>query len=302
MDDQQQQTIIEWRSVSHSFGKVKALDQLSLRIKQGELFGFLGPNGAGKTTALRIAVGLVRPNQGETFFNGTPSQRSESRRSMVYLPEEIRFSGAFRLGEWIRHQIGLRGGEKMGALEALDRLGLSSRIDSPVKGFSKGMKRRAALALIVACRPSIWILDEPTADLDVQGREMVENLLLDAKREGATIFLSSHILSDVERVCDRVGVIDKGRLIRTAEPAEMIPQPYLVDLTLQSKSERGEAELLAGGRPHFLSPEGRRIRIFVADRAEGESVTREMEERGVAVAQSTFRPASLRDAIGSILP
>lgn len=300
MTGTEEQGMIEWRSVSRSFGKVRALDELSLTVNRGELFGFLGPNGAGKTTALRIAVGLVRPHRGEVFLGGISSRRSECRRSAVYLPEEIRFSGAFRLGEWLRHQIGLRRGDKRRSADAIERLGLSSRIASPVKGFSKGMKRRAALALIVACRPSLWLLDEPTADLDVEGREMVENILLDAKREGATIFLSSHILSDVERVCDRVGVIHEGRLIRTAVPSEMIPQPFLVDITLGSAA--GDAEFLAGGRVHFLSPEGRRLRIFVTGREEGDVVVREMEERGVVVAQSTFRPASLRDAIGSILP
>ncbi len=292
--------MIEWQSVSKAFAGRTALDSLSLQVEPGEVFGFLGPNGAGKTTALRIAAGLVLPDRGKVLMGGIPAARPEARRSMVYLPEEIRFAGAFRLGEWLRYQVGLRGGVQDRVEKAAHRVGLSSRIDSPVSGFSKGMRRRAGLALLVACRPTLWLLDEPTADLDVEGRDLVENILLEAKGEGAAIFLSSHILSDVERVCDRVGVIDRGRLVKSATPAELLPEPFLVDITLSEVPE--DPARLAGGRQHLFTPEARRLRVFVPGREEGNAVVRGIEEGGIPVVQSTFRPASLRDAIRSILP
>ncbi len=290
---------IEWRSVSKRFGARRALDGLTVSVGRGELFGFLGPNGAGKTTALRIVTGLVRPDDGEALLDGIVVSRPESRRRVVYLPEEIRFAAGVRLDEWLTHQVALRGRGEERIAPALERVGLHRHAPARADSLSKGMRRRAALALLLAVSPSIWLLDEPTADLDVEGRDLVEEILLEGKGKGATIFFSSHILSDVERVCDRVGVIDGGKLVRSAPPASFLPEPFLVELTLERLPE--DAASFAAGRTFLLNTPARRLRVFVATRAEGEAVAGRLEEGGYAVARSTFRPASLRDAIGSLL-
>ncbi|MFH1681764.1 MAG: ABC transporter ATP-binding protein [Candidatus Eisenbacteria bacterium] len=290
---------IVWRSVSKTYGALPALVDLDLAIEEGEVFGFLGPNGAGKTTAIRVATGLVRPDRGEVLLAGVPSSRPESRRRVGYLPEDLLFPAGIRLGEWVRLQLALRGAEESRVPAAASRAGLSNRMDGELVSFSKGMRRRAGLLLLLALDPAIWLLDEPTADLDIAGREMIENAILEAKGRGATIFLSSHILSEVERVCDRVGVIERGKLARTARPADLLPAPFLVDLILVELPP--EAAPLLGGRPHVMNRDSRRLRVFVGGREEGNDVVRLLEERGYPPRETVFRPASLRDALGEVV-
>ncbi len=289
---------LSWRGVTKRYGAVRALDGLDLEVERGEVFGFLGPNGAGKSTAIKIAVGLVLPDRGEAAFSGIPASRPESRAGVGYLPEETGFPARFRLGEWVRHQLALRSCDDARVAAAAERVGLEGRMDGALSGFSKGMKRRAAFLFLIAFDPEIWLLDEPTADLDVPGREMVENVILEARERDRTFFISSHILSEVERVCDRVGIIGKGRLEKTAKPAELLPAPFLVDLTLPVLF--GDPGALLAGRPYVLNAESRRLRVFVADRSEGDEVIRAIEAGSGDPAQTLFRPASLRDAMGEV--
>lgn len=290
--------VLAWRGVSKRFGSVRALADLDLEIGAGEVFGFLGPNGAGKSTAIKIAAGLLRADAGDVFLRGVSSARPESRVRVGYLPEDIRFPKGFRLGEWLNVQVRLRGADPARIAPAVERTGLAGRSDADLGGFSKGMRRRAALTLLLAVDPEVWLLDEPTADLDVAGRELVENVIVEARSRGAAFFLSSHILSEVERVCDRVGIIGAGRLEKTARPADLLPAPFLVDLTFAVLPD--VAALPLGGRPRVWSPEARRLRVFVKDREEGNAVAEALEAAGYAPAQSLFRPASLRDALGEV--
>ncbi|MFH1278393.1 MAG: ABC transporter ATP-binding protein [Candidatus Eisenbacteria bacterium] len=289
---------IAWRGVSKRYGAVQALDDLGLEIAPGEVFGFLGPNGAGKSTAIKIAAGLARPDGGEVLLRGVPAARPESRVGVGYLPEDLRFPKGFRLGEWLRVQTDLRGADPGRIGRMAERTGLSGRLKDDLAGFSKGMRRRAALTLLLVQDPEVWLLDEPTADLDVAGREMVENIVFEARSRGAAFFLSSHILSEVERVCDRVGIIGKGRLEKTARPAELLPAPFILDLTFPASPEG--AGLFLGGRSYVLSPEARRVRVFVRDREDGNAVAADLEAAGHIPAESLFRPASLRDALGEV--
>ncbi|MBN1826975.1 MAG: ABC transporter ATP-binding protein [Candidatus Eisenbacteria bacterium] len=290
---------LEWRDVSKRYGAVRALDRLSLEVRPGEVFGFLGPNGAGKTTAIRIAAGLLRTDEGEVFLGGAPAGRPESRRRVGYLPEDIRLPARHRLGEWLACQLRLRGVDGARIPAVAERVGLAGRLDTETGALSKGMRRRAGLMLMIAVDPALWLLDEPTADLDVPGRELVENVILEARSRGASFFLSSHILSEVERVCDRVGLIERGRLARTAAPAELLPAPFLVDATFHETPP--EPERLLEGRTFVEDREARRIRVFVRDREDGDRVLRLFEEAGSVVRQSTFRSASLRDSIRGLL-
>ena len=292
-------TVLSWRTVSRNFGPTRALDGLSLDVAAGEVFGFLGPNGAGKSTAIRIAVGLIAAGSGETRLNGISSSDPMSRRHVGYLPEDLAFPHGFRLAEWLRHQVRLRSGDPTRIPAAAERVRLSERLEYDINGFSKGMRRRAALALLLVLRPEIWLLDEPTADLDVEGRELVEDIILEARAGGATFFISSHILSEVERVCDRVGLIERGALKRTATPAELLPEPFLIDLTLSFIPD--DLVPFLEGRRHLVNREVSRLRVFVKDREEGDRVIRLLEEGSVNTTQSVFRAASLRDSIREML-
>lgn len=295
----EKRTVLSWRAVSRSFGPTRALDRLDLDVAAGEVFGFLGPNGAGKSTAIRIAVGLLAAESGEVRLNGIPSTNPESRRNIGYLPEDLAFPHGFRLAEWLRHQVRLRSGDPSRIPAAAERVRLSERLESDLNGFSKGMRRRAALALLLVLRPEVWLLDEPTADLDVEGREMVEDIILEARAGGATFFISSHILSEVERVCDRVGLIERGTLTRTATPAELLPEPFLIDLTLPSLPD--DLAPFVEGRRHLVSRAASRLRVFVKDREEGDRVIQLLEEGGMNPSMSLFRAASLRDSIREML-
>jgi ABC-2 type transport system ATP-binding protein len=289
---------IVWRGVSKSFGEVRALSGLDLTVERGEVFGFLGPNGAGKTTAIRIAAGLARADAGEVLLGGVRSTDPASRARVGYVPEDLRFPKGLRLGEWVRLQLRLRGGDEGRIDGAAGRTGLRERLDAELEGFSKGMRRRAALLLLVAFDPDIWLLDEPTADLDIAGREMIENVLLEAKGRGATFFVSSHILSEVERVCDRVGVIERGVLTRTARPVELLPAPFLVDLILAPFPDDPAA--LLSGRPHVVNREASRLRVFVSGREEANEVAARLEGAGYGARETVVRAASLRDALGEV--
>ncbi|RPJ44290.1 MAG: ABC transporter ATP-binding protein [Candidatus Latescibacterota bacterium] len=289
---------IEWRGVSKSFGSLRALVDLDLAVRPGEVFGFLGPNGAGKTTAIRIAAGLARADAGVALLGGIPSTIPASRARAGYVPEDLRFPQGLRLEEWARLQLDLRCADASRLPAAAERTGLAGRMDGELASFSKGMRRRAALLLLLALDPEIWLLDEPTADLDIAGRELMENVLLDAKGRGKAIFLSSHILSEVERVCDRVGVIGKGRLEKTARPADLLPAPFLIDAILAALPP--EPASLLGGRAHVVTREPSRLRVFVADREEGNEVVRALEAAGFAPRETVFRAASLRDALGEV--
>ncbi len=291
--------MIKWSAVTKQYGGIQALSGLDIEVSPGEIFGFLGPNGAGKTTALKIAVGLVRPDSGEVTLDGVPAGNPSSRRSLGYLPEEIPLPPRIRLREWLRYQVALRNGDVSSIESAAERVGLADRLGDPAGSLSKGMKRRTGLLLLLAMRPGIWLLDEPTADLDVAGRELVENVLLQARREGATLFLSSHILSEVERVCDRIGVIEKGALRICAPPADLLPAPFILDLSFDQWPEDLDRSL--AGREAVITPESGRVRVFVSDRQDGDRVIQSLEQSGRAIRQSSFRPASLRDAMGRIL-
>jgi len=287
--------MLRWNGVEKRYGSVRALRGLTLDVERGEVFGFLGPNGAGKSTAIRIATGLARPDGGEVLLAGRPPSDPESRRTLGYLPEDLRFPRRFRLGDWLDVQMRLRDADRGRIGPAAERLGLSDRLGSELAGFSKGMRRRAGLLLLVALDPAIWLLDEPTADLDVAGREIVENVILHGRARGATFFVSSHILSEVERVCDRVGIVEDGRIRETAAPADLLPAPHLVDLVFAELPETWEP--LLEDRRYRENRESRRLRVFVDQREEGDRLIALLESKGFPPVQSLFRPATLRDAL-----
>ena len=207
--------------------KVDALKGLNLTIAAGEVFGFLGPNGAGKSTTIKLVMGLLRPTSGTASIMGIDAGQSESRRRVGYLPENPAFYDYLSAEEYIAF-VGSQFRMETALLvqrseEVLKRLDLWEARKRPLRGYSKGMVQRVGLAQALVHDPDVYILDEPMSGLDPIGRALVKDIILDLKKRGKCVFFSTHITDDVEKVCDRVGVINKGELL-VVESVETILQ------------------------------------------------------------------------------
>lgn len=203
--------------VSKRYGRMPALDDLTMHVRRGEVFGFLGPNGAGKTTTVRILLGLTAASSGEAWVLGAPAGDRRARRRVGYAPELFRHPPWLSGREVLGVHAALAGlptaGRADAVQRALERVGLGERGGERVSGYSKGMQQRLALAAALLGEPHLVVLDEPTSALDPLGRRDVRELIRALKGEGVTVFLNSHLLSEVELVCDRVAVIRRGRIV-----------------------------------------------------------------------------------------
>ncbi len=209
------------KSFKYGFKRQTVLQDLSLEIKKGEIFGFLGPNGAGKSTSINIALDFIRPDSGKVLIKGEPSSDSNSRRHIGFMPEHPHFYEQLTPRELLEFG-GQTSGMSLRELKVqtefiLDKLELLPFINRPVRTFSKGMKQRIGLAQAMIHDPEILILDEPMSGLDPLGRRLVARLILESKETGKTIFFSTHILNDVEMLCDRIGVLHMGKLLYCGE-------------------------------------------------------------------------------------
>jgi ABC-2 type transport system ATP-binding protein len=196
---------------------VDALKGLNLTIAEGEVFGFLGPNGAGKSTTIKLVMGLLRPTAGTTKIMEMDASLAEARRNVGYLPENPAFYDYLSAEEYITF-VGSQFKMdstllKQRSEEVLQRLDLWEARKRPMRGYSKGMVQRVGLAQTLVHDPDVYILDEPMSGLDPIGRALVKDIILDLKKRGKCVFFSTHITDDVEKVCDRVGVIVKGSLV-----------------------------------------------------------------------------------------
>lgn len=205
--------------------RLLALDGFSLLVSGGEIFGFLGPNGAGKTTAIHLAMGFMRPTRGGGRLLGDPFGRASAHRRVGFLPENVAFYPR-RAEELVRFYGALNGMSDTAlsrrAVEVLSVVGLQDHLKGNVSRFSRGMLQRVGLAQAIVNDPELLILDEPTSALDPASRVAVRELLLDMRSKGRTIFLSSHLLSEVEMVCDRVAVLHRGKLVRVGRTADLL--------------------------------------------------------------------------------
>jgi ABC-2 type transport system ATP-binding protein len=214
--------VLELDSVSKSYRthlslrKYWILRDLSLSVREGEIFGFIGTNGAGKTTTIKLALGLLFPDAGSIRLFGADAARPASRRRVGFLPENPYFYDYLTGYEFLDFHARLHGiaaaARRARVNEMLERVGLGNRGDRQLRHFSKGMLQRIGLAQALIDDPALVILDEPMSGLDPIGRRDVRDLILDLKRRGSTVFFSTHILSDTELLCDRVGMLVRGRL------------------------------------------------------------------------------------------
>jgi len=211
------------------YGSTVALAGLNMTVPRGEVFGFLGPNGAGKTTAVRLLLGLARASAGEGMVLGFPLGSLEGRRRIGYLPELFRYQGWLRAGEVLQLHCELAGIERSSRPKeiyaVLGMVGLTGRAHDRVETFSKGMQQRLGLAVALLGNPELVVLDEPTSALDPVGRHDVREVLRALKRRGVAVFLNSHLLSEVEQICDRVAVVNHGRVVAEGTLPELLAGP-----------------------------------------------------------------------------
>jgi ABC-2 type transport system ATP-binding protein len=226
-----------------------AVDGVSFTVGRGEILGLLGPNGAGKTSVIKILLGLVRPDAGEVMLLGRPAGDPYARARVGYLPELFRYQPWLTAAEVLALHVRLSHAAvpAQEQRDCLATVGLADRAGDRLGGFSKGMQQRLGLAVALVARPELVVLDEPTSALDPLGRADVRDVLLALKDRDVAVLLNSHLIGEVERVCDRVVILDKGRVAASGTLAELLGRRE-VRLRLGAVSAPAEARLAAAGR------------------------------------------------------
>jgi ABC-2 type transport system ATP-binding protein len=263
--------LIELDGITKRFGRVLALDGLDLEVAAGEVFGLLGANGAGKTTAVKVILGLTRASGGGGTLMGRSFGDPAARRAVGYLPELFRYPSWLTGREVLRLHCRLAGigrdrwrEEVVTALATAD---LEARADSRVSTYSKGMQQRLGLAVALLGRPSLVVLDEPSTALDPLGRHELRGIIRGLRERGTTVVLNSHQLSELEQVCDRVAIVDHGRLLTSGRLAELlrpggvrirasdVPQAAAMALSQYGTLQRDDGWLLIAGASEEAVPE-----------------------------------------------
>ncbi|MEV0897109.1 ABC transporter ATP-binding protein [Actinoplanes sp. NPDC049802] len=280
--------------LSKRYRKRVAVDGVSFTVARGEVLGLLGPNGAGKTSVIKMMLGLVRPDAGEVMLLGRPGTDPRSREKVGYLPELFRYQPWLTADEVLTLHVRLAGVTvpDRERRDCLGLVGLADRATDRVGGFSKGMQQRLGLAVALVARPELVVLDEPTSALDPLGRADVRDLLLSLRQRQVAVLLNSHLIGEVERVCDRVLILDRGRVAASGTLAELLGRRTL-RLRLSDVSDEASALLepyeKAGDRYTVALPED--VPALVAD----------LVKRGVRVHAVEPARATLEERLLDIL-
>lgn len=215
--------VIEVNKLTKIYEDLKAVDNVSFNIKKGEIFGFLGPNGAGKTTTIKAILGLIHVNSGEIKINGLTIFNNDKivKKHVGYLPEKIAFYDNLTALQNLIFYSEMKNAQKKECKTIIDEFGLSESINKKVGKFSKGMVQRLGMARAILGNPSVLILDEPSGGLDPRGVVLIREKIREMRDKGSTIFVSSHILSEIQELCDRVGIINKGVLVAQDRVSEL---------------------------------------------------------------------------------
>jgi len=289
---------IELNGVTKQYGSVTALRGLDLTVETGEVFGFLGPNGAGKSTTIDVMLDHTRPTDGQARVLGMDPRRESVavRERTGVLPEEFGPLGDMTGREHVAFAVEATGGtEDPGAI--LDRVGVRHAADRPVEAYSKGMTQRLMLGMALAGEPDLLILDEPTTGLDPNGAREIRRIVREEVGRGATVFFSSHVLEQVEAVCDRVGILDRGRLVAVDT----------IDGLREATDATGEIAVTLSSLPSSLvetvsdlpgvtavATEGSTVRASCTNDAKAE-VVRACHDAGLTVSNIETSEASLED-------
>ncbi len=246
MTENNNSPVIYTHNLRKTFGSKVAVEGLSLSIARGEVFGFLGPNGAGKTTSMKMLLGLAKPDSGEAALLGRPIGDAQARAKVGFLPEHFRFHDWLTAREFLTLHANLyhipQPALRKRIPEVLELVGLALYAEQKISGFSKGMLQRIGLAQALLNDPEIVFLDEPTSGLDPVGRIQVRDLIHKLREQGTTVFLNSHLLSEVEIICDKVAFVKRGRVLRNLSIADLSNNHF----SLEIQASPFTPEVLAG--------------------------------------------------------
>jgi len=292
--------VLRCAGLTKRYRGVTALDGLDLTVEPGQVFGFLGPNGAGKTTTLRILLGLVTPSAGHAWLNGRPVPDPGGLAQVGAMIEEPAFypwlTGRRNLMVLAQSGAPLPGpGDPIAAV--LDRVGLTEAADRKVKGYSQGMRQRLGLAAALMRKPSLLLLDEPANGLDPAGIAEFRTLMRSLADEGTTVFLSSHLLAEVEQVCDQVAVISAGRLVEQGPVASLAAGRPRVRAVLDPADQQTALTLLSSWAVRADGPDA-----VLVDGAESQAVTRALGQGGVWPHQVALTRPALEQTFLALTP
>jgi ABC-2 type transport system ATP-binding protein len=232
-----QETVLRVNHLTKDYPSVRALDDLSLEVIQGECFGLLGPNGAGKTTLIKILLNLISASSGTVSTFNQPVANESIREKIGYLPEKVRMYDFLMGREFLDFQgklYGMKPGVRKEQVEkCLKTVGMSEDGSRKIGEYSKGMVQRIGLAQALLNRPELLLLDEPAAGLDPISNKEMRDILLQLKEKGVTIFINSHLLSEIEMICDRVAILHRGRLVRTGTKQELTSKEEVIEITVE---------------------------------------------------------------------
>jgi ABC-2 type transport system ATP-binding protein len=247
------------------YGHKLGCSDITLSVPRGCIFGFLGPNGAGKSTFVKMMVGLISPTSGEARILGQPVGDFTARARVGLLPENFRYQDWLTPLELMDFHGRLAGMERPviaeRAVHVLRRVGLAEEQDAKIRSFSKGMQQRLGLACALLSDPELLFLDEPSSALDPIGRHDVREILVQERERGATVFLNSHLLSEVETICDEVAVIDHGRLVQSGRLADLLAGPCEVEIDLAEPLSDSARSAVSGVGGAVIEALGTRIDI-----------------------------------------
>ena len=294
---------LELSGVRKTYGRTVALHDLSLSVDPGEVFGFLGPNGAGKTTTVKIVLGLVRPTSGQARIFGLPSSDPAARSLVGYLPETFRFQ------DWLtgRELLDLHADLAELSAEArawripevLRLVGLSDYGHDRLRTYSKGMLQRIGLAQAIIHNPRLLLLDEPTSALDPIGRRDVRDLIRELSARGMGVVLNSHLLSEVEMVCDRVAIVDRGRVVHTGPLDDLVRGAPELSVTLDRVDANALALMARFGQ--VLAHDATTVRLAVSDPSVASVIADVLPSGGYHLYSLTPVQHSLEDAFMNLV-
>ena len=288
---------IDANSLKKTYGRHAAVQDLTLHVRRGEAFGFLGPNGAGKSTSIKMLLGLVRPSGGHGLLLGHPLGSREVRARIGFLPEHFRFYDWLSAAELVTFHGRLCGLPeshlRRRVPQLLERVGLGAQASKQIRTFSKGMMQRVGLAQAIVNDPEILFLDEPSSGLDPAGRKLVRDIIREQRDRGATVFLNSHLLGEVEKSCDRVAFIRSGEVIEEYEMNAWQNGSLEVEIRVRHLSP--EAMTWLAGNTEDVRVEGDRVQVRVASEHHLPAMVHCLVECGAEVFSVTPQRVSLED-------
>lgn len=278
--------------------RVEAVKSVSFEVRRGEIFGFVGPNGSGKTTVIKMLTGLIAPTGGKATLFGEPIPSAKARARIGFSPENPYIYPYITPREFVEmcgSLSGLSGSElRDRTMASLERTGVAYAADRPARALSKGMQQRTSIAAAIMHDPELLILDEPMSGLDPVGRKEIRNLILEEQSRGRTVFLSTHILADVESICERVTVLKKGEVVVSGTLRELLGGEVLhTDIVVDRLPAQLREELLAEGLK--VTTRGLHVLLEVESSANASAVLRRLVEAGVEVVEVSPKRENLED-------